>query len=185
MPTSTSLIHSPPSDDDDDLTDANLTPADASLSPAAPPVAAARHPALPTPPIQPDVHANLPHYAPTPADLLLDSVFGDHSHDNDGTHLTGAILDDNVWQTRWLRMVQIAPTWYNAPPGKIGRRFITLFTPQELRGVCTSRLWNSERPLVFVATILQTTPGVRRSKDIRLVSNNAWISGKTTATTRP
>ena len=49
---------------------------------------------------------------------------------------------------------------------KIGRRFLSIFT-HELRSV-RARKWNSERPLVFASTILQSTPGVRRSKDIRL-----------------
>jgi hypothetical protein len=62
-------------------------------------------------------------------------------------------------------MVQLSSTRYHVPQGKIGRRFLSIFT-SELRGV-RDRRWNSERPLVFVATILQTTPGVRRSKDIR------------------
>ena len=97
---------------------------------------------------------------------LLHSVYSDHVHDNDGTHLSGEIDDDATWQHYWLRMVQLPSTRYQAPPGKIGRRFLTIFT-SELRGV-RARKWNSERPLVFVATVLQTTPGVRRSRDIRL-----------------
>jgi hypothetical protein len=63
-------------------------------------------------------------------------------------------------------MVQIHSHRYQVPSGKIGRRFLTIFT-NELRGV-RSRHWNSERPIVYVATVLQSTPGVRRSKDIRL-----------------
>ncbi|KAI2494156.1 hypothetical protein MHU86_20388 [Fragilaria crotonensis] len=62
-------------------------------------------------------------------------------------------------------MAQIATTRYQAPAGRVGRRFVTILT-SEFRGV-RERRWNSERPLVFVATVLQTTPGVRRSKDIR------------------
>ena len=63
-------------------------------------------------------------------------------------------------------MAQIATTRYQAPAGKVGRRFLTILV-SEFRGA-RERKWNSERPLVFVATVLQTTPGVRRSKDIRL-----------------
>jgi hypothetical protein len=63
-------------------------------------------------------------------------------------------------------MAQIATTRYQAPAGRVGRRFLAVLT-SEFRGV-RERLWNSERPLVFVATVLQTTPGVRRAKDIRL-----------------
>ncbi|KAI2490762.1 hypothetical protein MHU86_23809 [Fragilaria crotonensis] len=62
-------------------------------------------------------------------------------------------------------MAQIATTRYQAPAGRVGRRFIATLT-SEFRGV-RERRWNSERPLVFVATVLQTTQGVRRAKDIR------------------
>ncbi|KAI2506075.1 hypothetical protein MHU86_8396 [Fragilaria crotonensis] len=62
-------------------------------------------------------------------------------------------------------MAQIATTRYQAPAGRVGRRFIAILT-SEFRGV-RERRWNSERPLVFVATVLQTTQGVRRAKDIR------------------
>lgn len=117
----------------------------------------------PRPTFSPDVNADLPGYTPTTADHLLKSVYQDHVHDNDSTHLSGDI-DDDMWQHHWLGMVQLSSTRYQAPPGKIGRCFLTIFT-RELRGVRDCR-WNSERPLLFVATILQTTPRVRHSKDI-------------------
>ena len=122
--------------------------------------------AAPGPAITPDAGADLPGYTVTAADRLLDAAFGDHAHDNDGTHLHGGFSDDALWQRRWRRMAQIATTRYQAPAGRVGRRFLAILT-SEFRGV-RERLWNSERPLVFVATVLQTTPGVRRAKDIRL-----------------
>jgi hypothetical protein len=109
--------------------------------------------------------ADLPGYEPTPADVLLDAVYGDHVHPNDGRHLDGGIRDDLPWQSRWTRSVQLAPTRYSVPKGKVGKRFLVILT-KEFQGA-RERHWNSERPLVFAATILQTTPGVRRSKDIR------------------
>ena len=51
--------------------------------------------------------ADLPGYAPTEADKLLDLVYGDHAHNNDRTHLSGGIAGDRMWQERWRRMVQI------------------------------------------------------------------------------
>jgi hypothetical protein len=126
-----------------------------------------------------DVEADLPGYQPTPADLLLDTVFGDHVHDNDGTHLDGGIANDAFWQCRWKRMAQLATTRYQVPKGKVGRRFLTILT-HEFQGV-RERRWNSEHPLVFVAVILQTTPGVRRSKDIRSRLTNRmdlWDQGQ-------
>jgi hypothetical protein len=112
-----------------------------------------------------EVGADLPGHKSTPADFLLDSVYGDHVHPNDGRHLDGGYSDDPLWQSRWLRMVQLAPIRYAVPKGKVEKRFLVLLTP-EFRGV-RERRWNSERPLVFAATILQTTPGVRRSQDTR------------------
>jgi hypothetical protein len=140
--------------------------APAAAMPAANTQAAEGQEAPPAMEITPDDGADLPGYAPTAADCLLDSVLGDHVHDNAGTHLRGGIADDAKWQLRWRRVAQLATTRYQAPPGKIGRRFLATLT-HEFRGV-RERLWNSERPLVFVATVLQTTPGVRRAKDIRL-----------------
>ena len=165
-----SLIPHTPSFDDEDLIpepppdpapgpDSDTAPDPASNLPNPP------HPPPSVPPFTPDIDADLPSYLPTAADHLLDTVFHDHAHDNDGTHLNGDIADDAVWQQHWLRMVQLHTTRYQAPPGKVGRRFIAIFT-NELRGV-RARQWNSERPIVFVAVILQSTPGVRRSKDIR------------------
>jgi hypothetical protein len=34
-------------------------------------------------------------------DRLLDSVYGDHIHHNDGTQLNGGIEDDAIWQDHW------------------------------------------------------------------------------------
>jgi hypothetical protein len=127
-----------------------------------PPAPPPEHPADP---ITPDPGADLPGYTLSQADTLLDFVYGDHPHSNDGCHLDGGISSDSVWQRRWKRMVQIAPTHYDAPKGKVGRRFIATLA-REFQGI-RSRSWNSERPLVFVSVILQKTPGVRRAKDIR------------------
>ena len=50
----------------------------------------------------------------------------------------------------------------------------------EFRGV-RERRWNAERPLVFCAVVLQTTPGVRRARDIRRRVDrrlDLWEEGK-------
>ena len=54
---------------------------------------------------------------------------------------------------------------YSAPQGRVGRRFVDTLA-REFEGV-EERRWNSERPLVFAAVILQSTPEVKKSKDIR------------------
>jgi hypothetical protein len=126
--------------------------------------------------------ADLPGFTPVQADHLLDALYGDHPHQNDGSHLRGGVADDAIWQRRWRRMVDLSPTHYSAPKGTVGRRFVATLA-KEFRGV-TSRDWNSERPLVFVSVILQTTPGVKRARDIRKRLTHRmdlWDQGKFTA----
>ncbi|KAI2510018.1 hypothetical protein MHU86_4444 [Fragilaria crotonensis] len=89
--------------------------------------------AAPGPAVTPDAGADLPGYFVTAADRLLDSAYGDHVHDNAGTHLQGGFSDDALWQRRWRRMAQIATTRYQAPAGRVGRRFIAILT-SEFRG---------------------------------------------------
>ena len=109
--------------------------------------------------------ADLPGSEITAADRLLDGVFGDHPHQNSGCHLNGGINDDAVWQRRWKRVAQLPTSLYAAPKGKVGRRFVSTLAA-EFRGV-RDRQWNSERPLIFAAVILQKTTGVQSASSIR------------------
>ena len=139
-------------------------PPQAAVAPA-PPAAPAPVPAHPATAPSTELGADLPGFSPTPADLLLDKVYGDHPHRNDGRHLDGGIQDDKAWQRRWKRIAQLSTTHYSVPKGRVGRRFIQMLT-NEFNGV-RERRWNSERPLVFATAILQTTQGVRSSQAIR------------------
>ena len=130
-----------------------------------PPTPPADTPTTPPHPITPDADADLPGYLPTAADSLLAIAYGDHVHANDGTHLSGGIANDRHWQNHWKRLRQLSSTRYTVPKGKEGRRFLTVLI-DEFRGV-RERKWNSERPLIFAAVILQRSPGVRRAQDIR------------------
>ena len=112
-----------------------------------------------------DPGADIPGWMPVHVNHLLEAVYGDWPHHNDGRHLTGRVEGDAAWQRRWRRIVDLSTTHYSAPKGKVGRRFISTLA-KEFRGV-QARTWNSERPLVFVAVVLQTTPGVKRARDIR------------------
>jgi hypothetical protein len=47
----------------------------------------------------------------------------------------------------------------------VGKRFLTILT-HEFHQV-RERKWNSERPLIFAAVVLQSTPEVRQAKDVR------------------
>ena len=109
--------------------------------------------------------ADLPGYAPTEADKLLDLVYGDHAHNNDRNHLSGGIAGDRMWQERWRRMVQIDQRHYSLPKGWIGQQFFTALTA-EFRGV-RERWWHGERVIVFLVTVLRRTPTVSRTRDIR------------------
>ena len=115
--------------------------------------------------VVPDVGADLPGYTLTQADKLLDVVYGDHIHDNDGTHLDGGVADDGVWQARWRRLVQVHPNNYSVPKGRVGSRFLTRLAA-EFRGV-RERKWNSERVVVFLLVVLRRTAIVKRARDVR------------------
>ena len=99
------------------------------------------------------------------ADLLLDRIYGDHPHDNDGTHLDGGVPDDALWQHRFDQLSVRSPSHYSLPNGRVGKRFVRLLT-EEFASVLT-RDCNSEKPLVFVMVILQKDPMVRKARDIR------------------
>ena len=46
-------------------------------------------------------NADLPGFAPESAHLLLQGVYGDFPHHNDGLHLNRRIADDAAWQRHW------------------------------------------------------------------------------------
>ena len=99
------------------------------------------------------------------ADLLLRRVYGDFSRDGDGCDLDRGIQGDQVWQSRWRRLAALTFPRNMVPQGKQGNAFL-LELAAELDGVREGK-WNSERPLVFFAVMLQRSPGVTRAKDIR------------------
>lgn len=123
-------------------------------------------PPLPVPaPLPGDSAADTAGYIPMEADQLLHEVYGDYVHGNMGQHLDGGIVVDKAWQAYWRQLVAHRLTLYNVPNGKVGRRFV-LTLCNLFKGV-RERKWNSERPLVFVAVVLQTSPQARKAKEIR------------------
>jgi ribosomal protein L16 Arg81 hydroxylase len=54
---------------------------------------------------------------------------------------------------------------YSVQKGRVGRHYCKYLTLL-WQGV-RKRKWNSERPLMFAKLILQTTPDVKKSKDVR------------------
>ena len=113
----------------------------------------------------PEENVDIPGFAPERAHLLLQGVYGDFPHHNDGSHLDGGITDDAAWQSRWRRISVQSAGWYATPSGAAGRRF-TVILAAEWPGVL-NRSWNSERPLVFDHVVLTKTLGVRQAQEIR------------------
>ena len=99
------------------------------------------------------------------AQLLLQEIYGDFLHHNDGLHLDGVIADDAAWQRRLRRLAAQSAIWYATPSWEIGPR-LTAILAAEWRGVI-SRIWNSERPLVFAHVVLTKTLGICRVREIR------------------
>jgi hypothetical protein len=116
----------------------------------------------------------------TRADELLMGVYGDTIHLNDGTHMSGGIADDQVWQRRWLRVVSVdLKLW--APPAKhaIGKKFVNILA-NELQGV-RMRKWNSERAMLFAPVILNRKSGVVKASEItKTISSRLelWEAGR-------
>ena len=117
--------------------------------------------------LSPEDGADLFDYKETRADALLNEIYGDHTHHNDGTHLDGGIGIgiDAKWQRYWKRAVQQRPIWYKPPQGRIGKLFIRKLSFL-IRGV-RERKWNFERVIVFPAVVLYKANGITAAKDIR------------------
>ena len=82
----------------------------------------------------PEENADLPRFTPERAHLLLQGVYGDFLHHNDGSHLDGGIADDAAWQRR-LRWLAVQPaSLYATPYRSVGRRFTEILAA-EWRGV--------------------------------------------------
>ena len=85
-------------------------------------------------------------------DHIICSIYGDHLHCNNITHFDGGVSNDAVWQ-HCQQLIRNLPTkWYDKPQGCMGRRFVQ-WMMVEVKGVRT-RVWNSERPFVFVDVVL-------------------------------
>ena len=85
----------------------------------------------------------VPGYVPTSDDLRLREVYGDWVHGNPGTHLDGGITDDGKWQGCWRDLAVTPAQRYEAPSGKVGRRFVNVLV-KDLRGVLDRRaLWST------------------------------------------
>ena len=110
-------------------------------------------------------NADLPDFTPERAHLLLQEVYGDFQHHNDGLHLNGGVADDAIWQSCWIRLTTQSATWYAMASGAVGHRFKTILAAEWRRVL--GRSWNSKRPLIFVHVILTKTLVIHRAKEIQ------------------
>ena len=126
-------------------------------------------PPSPEPPVDdtniPSDNSDLPGYSLTEVDRLLDKVYGDHIHQNPGTHLDGGVADDFLWQSYWRQLVEYPPSFYDTPTGALGKRLVGYFA-KLLEGIM-KRKWNGEKLIVFSQVIYQRSPGIKRAKDVR------------------
>ena len=99
------------------------------------------------------------------AEKLLKNVYGDSVHTNDGTHLHGGIDDDITWQKYWLHIVSYNHPLYDAPPGPIGKRFISKLA--DLWQDVIDRKCNSEIPILFPTIIWRLKFDIIKSSDIK------------------
>ena len=79
--------------------------------------------------------------------------------------MDGVIAEDSKWQAWWEKLVFMPTQRYDAPSGKVGKRFLVILSV-ELDDV-RSRKWNAERVIVFQSVILQRAQGVKNSAQIR------------------
>jgi hypothetical protein len=108
---------------------------------------------------------DLPDIELSDAGMMMDKVYGDHVHQNPGTHLRGDIPDDERWQDYWRRLIVFPSQTYDAPSGAVGRRLIEMLADM-LAGIQAQKM-NAERFIVFQIVVLQRSREVKKAKDVR------------------
>ena len=79
--------------------------------------------------------ADLPGHTLTACNQKMRLFYKDHVQSNNGTHLTGGISNNTLWQTRWRKISNLTLRFYDATKVKAGRHFVTLLTKE----LCGSR----------------------------------------------
>jgi hypothetical protein len=108
---------------------------------------------------------DLPDIELSDASRRMDKVYGDHVHQNPGTHLRGDIPGDKMWQDYWRRIIAFPSQTYDAPSGAVGRRLIEMLADM-LAGI-QARKMSAERFIVFQIVVLQRSREVKKAKDAR------------------
>ena len=63
----------------------------------------------------PEENVDLPDFTPERAHLLLQGVYRESHHHNNGSHLDRGVTDDAVWQRCWRRIAAQLASWYATP----------------------------------------------------------------------
>ena len=91
---------------------------------------------------------------------------GEYLRNNDGTHLDGKIVDDKVWQERYISIIIYPLSQYDLPTnGTIGKSFLLLLA-KEIDGL-RERKWNMEKVICFMSMILQRSPDLKGAGNIK------------------
>ena len=78
--------------------------------------------------------ADLQGFTPARAYLLLQEVYGDFPHHNNGTHLSGGDPENETWQSCWEHLAMQSYSCYYTHPGNVVGRFTSVLAA-EWRGV--------------------------------------------------
>jgi hypothetical protein len=111
--------------------------------------------------------ADLDGFVDTDAHRRQRTLYGDHIHDNDGTHLHGNLSEeeDLKWQSWWQELVSYPLTSYSLPKG-VGKKFLDLLI-REFQKVRVDKTANAERIIVFINVTLQSCSTICKSSDIK------------------
>ena len=78
----------------------------------------------------PKENKDLPDFTPERARLLLQGVYGDLPHHNDGSHLGRGVTDDAVWQRCWCWLSAQLASWYATHLVAVGHRFTAILAAE-------------------------------------------------------
>ena len=78
---------------------------------------------------------DLKHCTTTPVDRKLAEIFdGEYVRDNDDTQLDCGMVDDNLWQVSYCRIMVYPLSQYGLSSGPVGKSCIRLL-PDEIDGI--------------------------------------------------
>ena len=67
---------------------------------------------------------------PSRVHLLLQEIYKESPHNNDGTHLTGLVPKNAVWEICWRNLAAKSSSWYSTPTSRVGRQFTAVLAAE-------------------------------------------------------